>query len=198
MNVHQTPVAPAAPIILLAGLALFGLLVMIKSGGGGPQDETGSNRSRLSVLGIVIQVLAFGVVGFGDVTIGYTMTSPEGLEQEAATLLLVGITCALFAASKRALGRNWSIVARTRAEHELVTWGPFAYVRHPIYSALFVWMLAMAVAFGHYWGLVAGVPLYWIGTILRIREEERLLRAQFGPDYEAYAKRVKRFCPGLI
>ena len=198
MNVHQTPIGLPAPIILFAGLALFGLLVTIKGKDRGPQDETGSNRSRLSMLGIAIQIAGFFAVGFGDVTIAYAATSAPALEQAGITLLLVAITCGLFAASKRALGRNWSIVARTRAEHELVTWGPFAYVRHPIYSALFVWMLAMAVAFGHAWGMILGVPLYWIGTILRIHEEERLLRAQFGADYEAYATRVKRFVPGII
>ncbi len=196
MNVHPTPVGPIAPIILVAALALFLLLVARKTGA--PSDEAGAKRSGLSVLGIVIQIAAFACVGMGDVRVGYAATSAVSLEQAAMTLLLAGITCGLFAASKRALGRNWSIVARTRSEHELVTWGPFAYARHPIYSALFVWLLAMAVAFGHYWGLILGVPLYWIGTILRIREEERLLRDQFGAGYEAYAKRVKRFVPGLI
>lgn len=196
MYVHQTPIGAPAPIILFAGLLLFGLLVMIKSGG--PQDEVGATRSRLSVVGIVIQVLSFFAVGFGQMTFGFGSTSPEAIEQAGITLMLAAVTCGLFAASKRALGRNWSVVARTRAEHELVTWGPFAYVRHPIYSALFVWLIAVAVAFGHYWGLIFGVPLYWIGTILRIREEERLLRSQFGADYEAYAARVKRFVPGII
>ncbi len=196
MYVHQTPVGAPAPIILVAGLILFGLLVMIKSGG--PSDEAGATRSRLSVLGIAIQFLSFFAVGFGEVTIRYPATSPEALEQAGVTLLLAVITCGIFAASKHALGRNWSLVARTRADHELVTWGVFAYVRHPIYSALFAWVIAMAVAFGHYWGLILGVPLYWIGTILRVREEERLLRAQFGADYEAYAGRVKRFLPGIV
>lgn len=196
MNVHQMPIGLPAPIILLTAMAVFLLLVMRRSGGG--KDEAGSRRSRLSMIGIAIQVLAFFAVGFGNITFAYAPTSPPALEQAAATLLLTVITCALFAASKRALGRNWSIVARMRAEHELVTWGPFAYVRHPIYSALLAWMLALAVATGHYWGLVPGVPLYWIGTILRIREEERLLRDQFGADYQAYAKRVKRFVPGII
>lgn len=196
MDVHPTPVGPIAPIILVAALALFLLLVARKTGA--PSDEAGAKRSGLSVLGVVIQIVAFACVGMGDVRVGYAATSAVSLEQAAMTLLLAGITCGLFAASKRALGRNWSIVARTRSEHELVTWGPFAYARHPIYSALFVWLLAMAVAFGHYWGLILGVPLYWIGTILRIREEERLLRDQFGAGYEAYAKRVKRFVPGLI
>ena len=196
MYVHQTPIGAPAPIILFAGLILFGLLVAIQ--GGGRRDEVGATRSRLSVLGIMVQVLSFFAVGFGEMTFRYPATSPEAIEQAGVTSLLVAITCGLFAASKRALGRNWSLVARTRADHELVTWGPFAYVRHPIYSALFVWLIAMAVAFGHYWGLIFGVPLYWVGTILRIREEERLLRAQFDADYEAYAARVKRFVPGII
>jgi len=196
MDVHQTPIGAPAPIILLAGLILFGLLVLIRSGG--PREEAGAKRSTLSVLGIAIQALSFFAVGFGRMTILYPASSPEALAQAGITLLLVAFTCGLFAASKYALGRNWSVVARTRADHELVTWGPFAYLRHPIYSALFVWLIAMAVAFGHYRGLIPAVPLYWIGTSLRIREEERLLRAQFGADYEAYAKRVKRFVPGVI
>jgi protein-S-isoprenylcysteine O-methyltransferase Ste14 len=120
------------------------------------------------------------------------------LLQAAIVLVLSAITCGLFFASKRAMGRNWSVVARTRSDHELVTWGPFAHVRHPIYSALFVWLMAMAVALGHYRGLILGVPLYWIGTVLRIVEEEKLLRAQFGEAYDAYAARVKRFLPGII
>ena len=196
MYVHETPVGAPAPIILVAGLILFGLLVMIKSGGA--RDEAGAKRSRLSVLGIAIQFLSFFAVGFGAITIGYASTSPEAIEQAGVTLVLAAITCGVFAASKHALGRNWSLVARMRTDHELVTWGVFAYVRHPIYSALFAWVIAMAVAFGHYWGLILAVPLYWIGTILRVREEERLLRAQFGADYDAYAKRVKRFLPGII
>ena len=193
---HPHPVGPASPIILLAALALFVVLVALKSGGGA--GESGSRRSRLSILGIVIQVAAFAAVGSGTVVIGLPLASPAAIGQAALVLFLSGLTCWLFAASKRALGRNWSIVARTRSEHQLVTWGPFAYLRHPIYSALFLWLLAMAVAFGHHAGLVPGIPLYWSGTVLRIREEERLLRAQFGTDYDAYAVRVKRFLPGII
>jgi protein-S-isoprenylcysteine O-methyltransferase Ste14 len=193
---HPRPVGPASPIILLAALALFAVLVALKPGD--RTGESGSRRSRLSILGIAIQVAAFAAVGSGPVTIGLPLASPAAIGQAVLVLLLSGLTCWLFAASKRALGRNWSIVARTRSEHQLVTWGPFAYLRHPIYAALFLWLVAMAVAFGHHAGLIPGIPLYWIGTILRIREEERLLRAQFGADYDAYAARVKRFVPGII
>ena len=44
----------------------------------------------------------------------------------------------------------------------------------------------------------AGVPIYALATWFRIRHEERLLREQFGADYDAYATRVKRFVPGVF
>ena len=56
----------------------------------------------------------------------------------------------------------------------------FAFVRHPIYVALFLLTIAIAVAYGHLTHLVIGIPLFAIGTWLRIGEEERLLRAMFG------------------
>ncbi len=196
MHIHPTPVGPAGPIILFAGLVLF-LLLLVFAGKREP-GESGSRRSARSILGIAVQMVGFVLVGAGPIDISLAPSSPAAVEQVGIVVLLIAFTCGVFAASKRALGRNWSLVARTRSDHELVTWGPFAYVRHPIYSALFAWLLAMAVAFGHYLGLILGIPLYWIGTTLRILEEEKLLRAQFGPAYDAYAARVKRFLPGII
>jgi protein-S-isoprenylcysteine O-methyltransferase Ste14 len=83
-------------------------------------------------------------------------------------------------------------------DHELVTTGPFAHVRHPIYSAMGLLLLALAIGLGNEWRLVVTLPLYALGTWLRIAEEEKLLQAAFGPAYEAYAARVKRFVPGLF
>jgi protein-S-isoprenylcysteine O-methyltransferase Ste14 len=59
-------------------------------------------------------------------------------------------------------------------------------------------MLAAAIALGHERALLFGVPLYVIGTWLRISEEERLLRAMFGATYDSYAARVRRFLPGVF
>ena len=71
-------------------------------------------------------------------------------------------------------------------------------MRHPIYVALFLFMLAMAIAYGHTRHLILGVPVYALATWFRIRHEEGLLRAQFGADYDGYAARVKRFVPGVF
>ena len=85
-----------------------------------------------------------------------------------------------------------------RAEPELVTSGPYALVRHPIYTAMFLMMIALAVGLGHVARLFIAVPLYALGTAIRVRVEERLLRSAFSPAYEEYAKRVKRFIPGVL
>jgi protein-S-isoprenylcysteine O-methyltransferase Ste14 len=82
--------------------------------------------------------------------------------------------------------------------HVLVTGGIFAHLRHPIYTGMAAFLAAMAIAFGHAAHLVAAAPLFALGTWIRVREEERLLKAQFGPAYQAYAARVKRFVPGVI
>lgn len=196
MNVHPTPIGWPGPVIFFGGLVLFCALLLFA--GQRAPEEGESRRSARSIVGIVVQMLAFFAVGAGPMLIVLPPTSTPALVQAAIVLGLSAVTCGLFFASKRAMGRNWSVVARMRSDHQLVTWGPFAYVRHPIYAALFFWLLGMAVAFGHYRGLILGVPLYWVGTVLRILEEEKLLRARFGDAYDAYAGRVKRFWPGII
>lgn len=163
-----------------------------------PAPNEGGRRDTGSMLGVAIQAIGFAAVGFGPLAL--ELGQPNGLEigEAAAVAALMALTLALFFGATRAMGRNWAIVARTRGDHELVTWGPFALMRNPIYTGLFAFMLAMALAFGHWRGLLIGVPLYWIGTWIRVTREEKLLRAQFGTAYDAYAARVKRFIPGLI
>jgi protein-S-isoprenylcysteine O-methyltransferase Ste14 len=80
----------------------------------------------------------------------------------------------------------------------LVTRGPYAWVRHPIYTAMLGKLLASNFAFGDWLGLAVAGTLFVIGTSIRIRSEERLLRDAFGPEYEAYARRVPGFIPGVF
>ncbi len=93
------------------------------------------------------------------------------------------------------MGANWSLVARTREDHRLVQTGPFALVRNPIYVALLGMICALAIALGHAVNLVLAIPLYLIGTLMRVSIEERLLREMFGQAFDDYARRVKRFIP---
>lgn len=113
-----------------------------------------------------------------------------------AVVLLLGVGGALlFDRSARVLGTNWSVVARMRTDHLLVRDGPFARMRHPIYFAMLLMLTALGIGLGHIWGLAAAIPVFVIGTSIRIREEEKLLRAQFGEDHARYVREVPAFFP---
>lgn len=95
------------------------------------------------------------------------------------------------------LGRNWSGVAAVKADHELITGGPYAWVRHPIYSGLALAFVGMAVAGGEWRGVLA-IVLVLAAIVQRILVEEGFMRQQFGVGYENYAKRVRALIPGLV
>jgi protein-S-isoprenylcysteine O-methyltransferase Ste14 len=160
--------------------------------------ETTARRSRASIVGVAIQGLAIGFTSIGVQRATLDPLSSKSLVEAAAVALLMGATVWLFVWASRTMGRNWSIVARTRGDHALVTAGPFAWIRHPIYTAMFLMMIALAIGLGHVARLLIAVPLYALGTAIRVRIEERLLRAAFGSAYEEYANRVKRFIPGVL
>lgn len=160
--------------------------------------EAGARRSRASIVGIALQGLAIGIATVGPQRVWLDPLGPQALVEAAVVALLMAGCVGLFAWAARTMGRNWSIVARTRADHALVQTGPFAFIRHPIYVAIALFGIALAIAFGHTRQLLPAAPIYALGTWLRVRIEEGLLRQQFGTAYDAYAARVRRFVPGVI
>jgi protein-S-isoprenylcysteine O-methyltransferase Ste14 len=112
-----------------------------------------------------------------------------------AALTLIGLLFTVWA--RVYLGRNWSGVASVKSDHELVTGGPYALVRHPIYTGLLLAFIGSALAVGELRGVLA-VSLALIAIIHRIVVEEQFMRQQFGAAYAAYAQRVPALVPGLI
>lgn len=186
------------PGLAVLAVGYFGFAIALVAARRRREPEQGGVRSRRSITGIAVQALAFLAATFGPQQVTLDPLGTPALLQAAIIALLMTTAVALFTWSSRAMGRNWSVVARTRADHQLIETGPFAYVRNPIYVALACLVLALAIALGHTDRLWIVLPLYALGTWLRVSEEERLLRAQFGPAYDAYASRVKRFVPGVF
>lgn len=183
---------------LALGFLAFAFAVLAARARRGAADQGPQHRSQRSIAGIAVQSLAFFATAFGAGSAMLDPLSALALGEAVVIALLMAAAVALFVWASRTMGRNWSVVARTRSNHELVTTGPFAHVRHPIYSAMGLLLLALAIGLGNEWRLVVTLPLYALGTWLRIAEEEKLLRAAFGPAYGSYAARVKRFVPGLF
>ncbi len=196
---HLQPVGlPGLIALVVGGLLGFVSIGWTRIGANRAGGGAAAKKSSLSRWGVFIQMLGFVSTGFGKVVLALPAASPLALGEAAAVAALMLLALGLFTAAARAMGANWSIVARMREGHELVTGGVFAHLRHPIYTAMGCFLIAMAIAFGHEFGLIAGLPLFALGTFIRIREEERLLRGEFGAAYDDYAGRVKRFLPGVI
>jgi protein-S-isoprenylcysteine O-methyltransferase Ste14 len=73
----------------------------------------------------------------------------------------------------------------------------YARVRHPIYTGMLGMLLATGLAASRPAALLAGLIVFWVGTLIRIRSEERLLRAAFGAEYDNYARRVPAVVPWI-
>jgi len=93
------------------------------------------------------------------------------------------------------LGRLWSSTVTRKADHHVVNTGPYAMVRHPIYTGILIAMLATALLRGTAAALV-GFALLIFGFYLKARLEESFLRSELGENaYGAYARRVPMLIP---
>ena len=182
--------------VVAAGLFAFMILLLAARLRRGPgAGESGAKRSGRSVIGIVAQGLGIAIVAIGPIRVVLDPLSTEAMVLAALTALPMVCAIALFFWSSRTMGRQWSLVARTRTDHALVVSGPFARMRHPIYVAMTLVMFSIAIGYGHVALMLGGAPVFIFGTWLRVSEEERLLREMFGPVYDNYAARVPRFIP---
>lgn len=92
------------------------------------------------------------------------------------------------------LGSNWSADAVLKSGQTLVSRGPYALVRNPIYTGITLGMIGSAVALGNVGGLLA-VALILVFSFLRITYEEKMMKEKFGEEWDSYAGKVKRFIP---
>ena len=122
----------------------------------------------------------------------FSLFSPTpALGWTGATLTVIGIGFAIWA--RAALGRNWSPRPAVKEHHELVTSGPYEYVRHPIYTGILVSALGTALT-----GTVFGAIVFVLASTLflaRIRREEQIMLELFPNEYPAYQARTKRLVP---
>jgi len=94
------------------------------------------------------------------------------------------------------LGRNWGMPMTERAEPELVTSGPYRFVRHPIYSGILLALLGTALATNLYWLIVLAVLTAYFTYSATV--EERLMTTSFPREYASYKAHTKMLIPFVL
>ena len=156
-----------------------------------------SRRRRSPIRLIYIALALFVFWLFGSHTRNHTLRTQlipntPAIAYTGALLTATGIAFAFIA--RFFLGRNWDGRVVIKQDHTLILTGPYAFVRHPIYSGLLLALLGTAVAYGQF-AYFAAALVATFGLWLKSRMEERLMIEQFGTQYSDYRARVNAFIP---
>jgi protein-S-isoprenylcysteine O-methyltransferase Ste14 len=117
---------------------------------------------------------------------------PDWLRWTGVALGVVSFV--LYAWSQATLGKAWSPHLQMREEHQLVTTGPYARIRHPIYLALIGFLTGIALVTAN-WFFIALLVVSIVVLALRIPKEEQMMVDDFGEEYKVYMQRTGRLLP---
>jgi protein-S-isoprenylcysteine O-methyltransferase Ste14 len=112
-----------------------------------------------------------------------------------ASLTVAGLLFAVWA--REHLGRNWSRSVTIKQDHELIVTGPYAVVRHPIYTGSLAGFIGMAIAIAQVRGVIVCVLVFLVFWA-KLRLEEQWMRSQFGQTYATYTHRTAALVPYLL
>jgi len=156
------------------------------------QDRPSVTLATPTRAGLLLEVLGIALA----LIFRMPLDTPVSAIRIVAALALA-IVCILMSwTSVPSLGRQFRISAGLYEDHQLVRSGPYAYVRHPIYSSM-LGMLVCSILLlmtQWQWALVS-LALYIAGTEIRVRAEDGLLAARFGDEFHQYRKSVSAYIP---
>lgn len=176
-----------------ATLGAVWLLLMFTNKKTQQRDRPGSQILYRAPM-LLSYLLAFSPLLWVGV-LGHQWIARSSAEQIAgAAMTAAGVLFAIWA--RLSIGRNWSGVVTVKEEHELIQRGPYAWVRHPIYTGMIVAMIGTALVIDR-WASVLAVVILTVSFIFKSRVEEQFMRRTFGEQYDAYCDHTGAFLPHL-
>jgi protein-S-isoprenylcysteine O-methyltransferase Ste14 len=159
-----------------------------------PTVRTQSGGSRL--FEIALSFLGFSLVfgrHFRNGWLGERFLPSSNLTGLVGLVLtFLGVAFSIWA--RLQLGGNWSGTVTVKQDHTLIRRGPYALVRHAIYSGFLLAILGVALIVGEYRGLL-GLAVLFLAFLLKSSIEERFMLEQFDGDYRAYREQVRALIP---
>ncbi len=148
--------------------------------------------NRRSRWGVLLQFAAFALLWQGHF---WERSLP--LWRTLLSVVLFAVAAALSWTSSYSLRGQLRIVAGIGDDHKLIRSGPYALVRHPIYTSMLAAICATAVIIASWQLFLGALILFVVGTEIRVRSEEALLASQFGDEFQDYKRTVPAYIPFL-
>jgi protein-S-isoprenylcysteine O-methyltransferase Ste14 len=105
------------------------------------------------------------------------------------------LTILLYWWTHKVLGKHWSNVLVIKEEHKLITEGPYKYVRHPMYTTFWMWVIFQGLLLANWLVWIVGIGTWSLAYFTRIEHEEQMMLEQFGQEYKDYMKKTGRLLP---
>ena len=158
------------------------------------RQSTGSRMSQLAIILLALTPFFIADKRFG---ILHRHFFPDPLAVQYLGILLMLLGCGFAVWARVTLGSNWSGTVTVKENHTLITRGPYAWVRHPIYTGILLALLGTAVVLGTFLSTLE-VAVVALALWLKLRTEEQFMLETFGEQYTAYRQRVKALIPHVI
>ena len=174
----------------------FGIYWIVVARGGTPAQTSESpiyRLVRLAILCITFTLLFSERTATGILGRRFVPHFPA-IAYSGFFLTLAGLAIALWA--RIHLGQYWSDKVVLRADHQLIQSGPYAYMRHPIYSGVLLGIGGTALLVGEWRGALA-FALLLTNYAIKAKKEERVLSAQFGDQFREHLQRAGFLLPRL-
>jgi protein-S-isoprenylcysteine O-methyltransferase Ste14 len=177
--------------IIAAGWIIFWAywLVMAVTAKSGHRQWTQFARTWIAIILVTVLMARFHIIRDHGAATDNPWLLGTGL-----TIFVLGLALAVWA--RVYLGGNWGMPMSQRAEHDLVTTGPYRTIRHPIYSGMLLGIVGTAIAINLYWlNAVAIIGVYFL--ISAVIEERTMIRL-FPAAYPTYRHGTKMLIPHIL
>ncbi len=187
--------------MLLLGMRVYFMIKVRRAGGRLMPDEGAVQREGGRVVLIVRAVAFFALMAFLIMYIAgmkwidaFRFPLPGWLRWAGFGVGVLSV--AFWTWVQQVLDVQWSAQLQLVKDHHLITSGPYARIRHPLYAGLFGWCVALTLLTAN-WIFTVICALAFLGLLWRIPREERMMIDAFGDEYRAYMRHTGRLFPKL-
>ena len=158
-----------------------------------------SKRKVIEAITMVPVALALMILPLFYVFSPWLDSFNMGLRLWVRIVGVIGFSVAVFmhAWTHYTLKTNWAPFLEIHKGHKLITSGPYKHVRHPMYTAFWLWSIFQGILLSNWLVLILGIASFALMYFIRINYEEELMIEEFGKKYKSYMKKTGRLFPKI-